>query len=210
MTKSVITTPITIATIAPVLKPPPLICKISLMVGYIKILTLLSLDVGTGLLVAMMMAVVVSILLELSITRVVVVVTMMVDTSLISTGDVITDVIMLSVILGKVLLTDNGSDEVIMTALVGVDTMLVIASVNVNAPTEVIMELISTLVISIVDITAVGKLGMTVIPVVLPAISLFISIVLVDDEILSDIVSFIMSTGDILMVMLSFCDAVSN
>lgn len=209
MTKSVITTPITIATIAPVLKPPPLICKISLMVGYIKILTLLSLDVGTGLLVAMMMAVVVSILLELSITRVVVVVTMMVDTSMISTDDVITDVIMLSVILGKVLLTNNGSDEVIMTALV-VDTMLVIASVNVNAPTEVIMELISTLVISIVDITAVGKLGMTVIPVVLPAISLFISIVLVDDEILSDIVSFIMSTGDILMVMLSFCDAVSN
>ena len=157
-----------------------------------------------------MIAVVVSIMLELSITRDVVVVTMMVDTSMISTGDVITDVIMLSVILGKVLLTDNGSDEVIMTALVGVDTMLVIASVNVNAPTEVIMELISTLVISIVDITAVGKLGMTVTLVVLPAMSLFISIVLVDDEILSDIVSFIMSTGDILMVMLSFCDAVSN
>ena len=157
-----------------------------------------------------MIAVVVSIMLELSITRDVVVVTMMVDTSMISTGDVITDVIMLSVILGKVLLADNGSDEVIMTALVGVDTMLVIASVNINAPTEVIMELISTLVISIVDITAVGKLGMTVTLVVLPAMSLFISIVLVDDEILSDIVSFIMSTGDILMVMLSFCDAVSN
>ena len=88
--------------------------------------------------------------------------------------------------------------------------MLVIVSVNVNASAEVIMELISALVISIVDITAVGKLGMTVTLVVLPAISLFISIVLVDDEILSDIVSFIMSTGDILMVMLSFCDAVSN
>ena len=157
-----------------------------------------------------MIAVVVTIMLELSITRVAVVVTMMVDTSMISTDDVITDVIMLSVILGKVLLTDNGSDEVIMTALVGVDTMLVIASVNVNASTEVIMELISALVISIADITAVGKLGMTVTLVVLPAISLFISIVLVDDEILSDIVSFIMSTGDILMVMLSFCDAVSN
>lgn len=157
-----------------------------------------------------MMVAVIGILPELSIAMVVVIITMVEDMSVISTGEAIAVVIMLSVILGKVLFTGSGNDDVIMTVLVGLNgTMLLIISVNnVNTSTGVIIEFISGLITSTVDI------GIKAVLMVLLANGLSTSTVavvgLMDDEILSDIVVFIMSTGDILMMVLSFCAAVSK
>ena len=162
-----------------------------------------------------MIVVIIGILPEFSITTVVIM--MVEDTSVVSTGELIAVVIMFSVILGKVLFTESGHNDVIMTVSVGFNgtdivVPLIVSVSNVNTSTGVIIELISWLVTSIVDIIAVGIKAVLVVPLAMALSMSTVAVIgLMGDEILSDIVAFIMSTGDVLMmVLLSFCAAVSE
>ena len=92
-----------------------------------------------------MIVVIIGILPEFSITTVVIM--MVEDTSVISTGELIAVVIMFSVILGKVLFTESGHNDVIMTVSVGFNgtdivVPLIVSVSNVNTSTGVIIELI--------------------------------------------------------------------